>query len=180
MIPAERIMPINALSRRTRLRLGRGLSLWKEGGYAAILVTGGLYHDPKRQTVPASVLMKRWLVLHGGVDPDDIITEERSRDTFENVRLGLLRVFRTFRHLRFDVTVVSHPTHLRRFRSVFRAYGMRVDTVPVHYPLSIKERVLEAMMYAYHLFDSDGSGAVARMNRARRTSPAPRTENRPL
>lgn len=168
MIPSELVLPVNVLSPRTVARLEAGLSLWHQGAHDAILVTGGLYMDPCRQTIASGTLMRDFLIARG-IRADDVLAETGSRDTYENVRLGLQRLADAGMCAP-EVTIVSHPTHLRRFKAAFKAYGLTPRLCSVPYALSLKEWCLELLMYACHLIDRKGQGFIARRNRRRRSS----------
>lgn len=169
MIPAERVLSQNRLSPQTYYRLAEGQKRWACGSHSHILVTGGIFHAPSEQTIPAARLMADWLIERG-VPEGAIIIEDESLDTYENVIFGI-RMLDDREICTKNMTVISHPTHLRRLRLVFKTWSRVMDLVcvPVGYDLGFVGWLKEAGMYLVHRFDPYGkSWLVTRNVRQRR------------
>lgn len=175
MIPAELILKKNKLSMPTLQRLGAGLKLWKNGNYDKILLTGGRFLRPDIQTVPAAELMADWLTRNG-VPRDKLIIENESVDTYENVMLGTYLLEMSGAGCD-DVTIVSHPTHLRRLRLTFLAWtnGIEPHLHAASYPIGFLSWCKEACMYLLYRWDAFGLNWVAFKHRRRRYMAASRS-----
>lgn len=64
------------------LRLKKGMELYNRGYSKTIIVSGG---QGKKDKIPVSISMKRWLITNG-IPESDIITEESSHSTDENFK----------------------------------------------------------------------------------------------
>lgn len=164
LIPSCGIEPMDQLSPKdTLLQLFRGLCLWETDDYHMILVTGGFSCSPFVQTKPASHIMRDWLISRG-VHPDFILTEDKSVDTFESVKLGL-RVLDDL-EVPFNITVVTQRQQARRYWiSFLLGYGVYVQLAQLDYKLPPTTAVEEWFSLAYHLLDPRGKGPLARGNR---------------
>lgn len=148
----------------TLLRCEEGLKLWRSGDYDYILVTGGLFNPKHVQSIPAGMLMRGWFIARG-VDPNKVIEETRSLDTFENIKFGLEELRKRGIPDR-DITVVTQWQHAWRFAITFRrAYGIKVKRVPLEYAMSWKSWLIEFVLIAYHAYDRYGTKHVAQKNR---------------
>lgn len=164
LIPSCGIESVDQLSPKdTLLRLRHGLSLWESETYHMILVTGGISYSPFVQTRPASHIMRDWLIGRG-VKPDFILTEDRSVDTFESIKLGL-RILDDL-EVPFNITVVTHRKQARRFWiSFLLGYGIRVRLAKLDYKTPPMIALEEWLCLSYHLIDPKGKGPLARVNR---------------
>ncbi len=173
-IPSCGIEPTDKLSPQdTLIRLFHGLCLWESGDYKMILVTGGFSYSPFVQTKPASHIMRDWLIGRG-VNPDCILVEDQSVDTFESIKFGLqtLRQRMTIEllgeqvKLPVDITVVTHRQHARRYWVSFKlGYGINVRLANLDYQVPSMVALEEWLCLAYHLLDPKGKGPLARNNR---------------
>ncbi len=165
IIPAELIYPHNRISGPTLARLEEGVRLWKTGRFNGIVVTGGRYLPPDVQTLPAAELMAYWLRDHIR-EHSRIFVEPNSLDTFENVRFTEQLLKERLGEIAPRYwTVVSHPSHLRRFAVTCKALGITMRGAPVRYPLSLKARLSEFAAYLMHRLDPLGQGRLAGRNR---------------
>jgi uncharacterized SAM-binding protein YcdF (DUF218 family) len=99
--------------------------LYHAGPRCPVLVSGGNV-DPNSPHPPAARAMADYL-LSTGVDPEDLLLEDRSRNTEENARLSVQMLNQ--RGLNDGVVLVSSATHLVRARHLFRRAGC--ETIPV-------------------------------------------------
>lgn len=172
LIPSCGIEPVDHLSSKdTLIRLMHGLAEWQSRQYDLILVTGGVFNPRFVQTRPAGQLMKDWLVAMG-IREDIILTENKSLDTFENVKYGI-EVLQDNNAWPADITVVTQWQHAVRFATTFLlGYKIKIRLCPAHYPISTKTALNEYFFMAYHLFDPKGNGLLAKHNRALRREAA--------
>lgn len=164
---------------RTLKRLDRSYERWRERindpklRFDYWVVTGGSCHPPHIQTIPTADLMAEWLLKmpkHERPREDQIIRLDQARDTWEEVHHFMHN--RSTEYLR--ITAVSERRHVRRIGVIFwKVYNQPVNHLPVDYPLSRKEILMEDFLYLYTHYDPYGTGWIARKNRAQRTySPA--------
>lgn len=170
-VPSCEVAPVDSLSgTETKTRLEAALYYWAGGDYDYIAVTGGVYLSPEVQKTPSGELMARWLEEHG-VSPDRILIETTSRDTFENVSGFLDLCHKDERTVgrALDITVITHWQHVRRFWLTFRAWKIKIHTIPLDYPIGVVRWVMEYVFLLVHLFDPRGTGWLASKNRRNRT-----------
>ena len=149
----------------TEKRLVRGLQIWRSGGYDMIIVSGGVYLPPEIQKTPSGRLMKEWLV-EKDIPASKVITEDRSRDTYENISFSL----RLLEDVEPKIMVVTHWQHAMRFWLTFKlAHKMKVRTERMWYWIGAKNFILEWAILLVHMFDRMGTGKIARKNRESRT-----------
>ena len=172
-VPSGGITTLDQLDpANTLLRCVQGLKMWQTGKYQYLVVTGGKFLAPSVQTKPAGQLQAEWFVAQG-VDPNRIIIEQTSLDTYENIT-NSLRAMHAFQNgalgddypPNWDITVVTQWQHSWRFWISFWELGrLRIKRAPMHYPMSWLSWVMEFAMVAYHFYDPRGTGLVARKNR---------------
>ena len=165
IIPAELIYPHNRIAGPTLARLKKGVRLWRTGRFNGIVVTGGRYLPSDVQTLSAADLMACWLRDHIP-EHSRIFVEPNSLDTFENVRFTEQLLQEQLGEIAPRYwTVVSHPSHLRRFAVTCKALGITMHCAPVRYSLSLKAHLGEFAAYLMHRLDPLGKGRLARRNR---------------
>lgn len=104
-------------------RLAHGAALWRRGLAPRILVTGGLTGRATRSEAEAG----RELLLSAGVPPEDVLCEDRSRYTLENLVNAREIVWRGgWRRL----LLVSDPLHQARARAFAAGLGLEVWSSP--------------------------------------------------
>lgn len=168
-VPAGHIDPVDQLSEQdTLLRCQAALSLWFESRYSLLLVSGGVFNPSETQTVPAAQIMSDWFVARG-VPRDRIILEVASRDTFENIEFS----YRLLKSLNVsdwqDIVVVTHWTHLVRFRITFKKwYNLTIKGIPLTYPLGWKACLTEVGSFTLHVFSHRGNSFISRWLRRHR------------
>lgn len=177
LIPSCQVGPgLNELHPKDALlRLERGLKLWRMGNFDRILVMGGLFNPPQVQTVAAAELMAAWLVGKG-VSRKCILCETVSRDTYENIRMGLT-VLRLAGFARADLTVVTQWQHaLRIWITFLLGYGRLVHLVPMWYPIPWGTWAFECVFIFHHLLFPRGDlSPLSRWHRAKLTALTQRT-----
>lgn len=168
-VPAGQIDSIDQLSvKDTLLRCEAALNLWFEQHFSHLLVTGGVFNPSRVQTEPAAVLMAEWFVSQG-VPRDRILIEDQSLDTFENVRLSYDLLRDSGLPDWQDLVVVTHWTHLARFRILFHKwYGISIRGLPLRYPLTLAAILREIGSFLLCHLSNGGNGFVSRLLRAHR------------
>ncbi|MBU4369696.1 YdcF family protein [Patescibacteria group bacterium] len=158
-------------SSNTLQRCKKGLKLWESNQYDYIVTSGGLYNDKSIQTVPAADIMKNWLITHG-IEKEKILSENKSLDTYTNIHYALSLLKK--KNIKIaSFTIVSHWTHLIRFRIIFlRNYKVNIICIPVKYQLGTKEYFYEFFMFLYHFFDKIGNGLFEKKIRESRRKKA--------
>ncbi len=114
--------------RSTYWRAVYATSLWKEGRFSRILISGG--SAPGEPELASAVA--RFLVSEG-VLPAAIQTESASTTTRENAR----EVRKMLRHEHGAILLMSSDFHMRRASGVFHRTG--IDAVPCPAPDAIKQ-----------------------------------------
>ena len=134
LVPSGGISAVDELSTADTLRrCKKGLQIWKEGNHDKLLVSGGIFNPRAIQTKPAGKLMADWFISHG-VKEKDLIIEDRSLDTFQNVKFAV-ELLKDYKNP--EITVVTQFHHTFRFWiTFFFVYGIRIKRQPVHYSLS--------------------------------------------
>lgn len=166
-IPSCDVKPIDELSGTfTELRLRKGLELWRTGNYDCILVSGGVFYPQDVQNKAAGWLMWFWLIGNV-VASKAILIENKSVDTYENIRFGLQLIPDI--HLA-DITIVTHWQHALRMKITFwRAYGLKVKVIPLWYWIGCLGFIKELGGLFVHLFDKEGVSPLSKRIRQRRT-----------
>lgn len=101
------------------VRCKLALKEWLTGQYDLIAPSGGINKPRSIQRFPEGRLEKEWLVAHG-VPEVCIVSEERSLDTFQNLRFTLNTLYRhiaghpELQNRPIELTPVTHPLHVRR------------------------------------------------------------------
>jgi uncharacterized SAM-binding protein YcdF (DUF218 family) len=105
-------------------RCERAARLYRQGAPCPIVASGGTLY-PGHRPPPVSHLMKEALEAWG-VDPNDVVVEDQSRNTAQNAEFTANIVRRNGWK---RIALVTHATHLWRAERMFRAHG--VQTIPV-------------------------------------------------
>ena len=122
-----------------RRRVAHAVRVAEERRIDVLLLSGG-----KGGPGPSEAAVMRQLVLDFGIADERIVTEERSRNTFENgVYTGRIVRDRGWRRL----TIVTDAWHMRRALYVFRRLGMDAGGDPVRRPPDVS-RLAWARAYA--------------------------------
>lgn len=161
MIPA--CEPETKKGTETEKRLLAGLQLWNNGNFEKILVCGGVYTSYQIQSSARS--MKEWLIERG-VASKNIVEEDSSRDTYENIDLSVERL-REYGFLlrKIKIHVITQWQHSIRIWICFLwKYKKRIRLHPLFYSFNCKE----ILFFFYHLYDPGGTKRIAKKNREKR------------
>lgn len=105
----------NRLPHDAKTRLRKALLLWKQGYFSTFLLSGGRTNE--KSSYSQAGLMKIWL-LERGVPPENIVVEERAKDTLGNAIHTLPFIKET------HVLLVTSDYHLPRALDIFtHVYG---------------------------------------------------------
>ena len=110
-------------------RTQRAAELYHSGPRCLVIVSGGRV-EPTDRMSPSSTLMAEYLI-QTGVPPADIVIEDRSRNTAENVA-NSVQILKD-RGLTEGVVLTSNATHLVRAELLFRRAGYRVTPIGCAY-----------------------------------------------
>ena len=106
-----------------RERINHGVDLYRKGRVRKLIFTGGRGNDGE----PTESAAARRYAMRGGVPAADILIEEQSHNTYENLlnakRLADARGLRT-------VLIVSDPLHMKRAVSMARDVGLEAEPSP--------------------------------------------------
>lgn len=145
---------------------------------SCICCTGGYFVSGQKHPASAVLLgcMRQNMRQPELMDSIPVVLEQRSVDTFQNIEFSLQDLGSKLDG-KFDpkkglgLTIVSHPTHLRRIKLTLAAHGILPESVhelPVYYHLSPVQHLMELAFYLIHKFDPKGQGFIARWNQRRR------------
>lgn len=123
LLSSESYAP-NVLGQNTLQRMLQALSLYKEGYANKIIVCGGVL---EKGGIPIALDMKNVLVKMG-VDEKDIITEDNSQNTYENISnlAVILRSMGVKKSL-----LVTSSYHMFRSLAICKRLGVEVFPAPV-------------------------------------------------
>ncbi|HEX8687254.1 MAG TPA: YdcF family protein [Pyrinomonadaceae bacterium] len=106
-----------------RERINHGVDLYRKGRVRKLIFTGGRGNDGE----PTESAAARRYAMRGGVPAADILIEEQSHNTYENLlnakRLADARGVRT-------VLIVSDPLHMMRAVAMARDVGLEAEPSP--------------------------------------------------
>lgn len=107
-------------SKAVEYRLPKAIDLYKQGRAGKILFSGGVTWNPSE--VPEAVALKeRAMAL--GVPEEDILIEDKSLHTQENVLASLLVLNREFQLWRITrILAVTNAYHMRRLHLTLKTY----------------------------------------------------------
>lgn len=115
-------------SRSLRYRLDRALVYLKKHPETLVVVSGGQGDD---EDVPEAFAMRDYLVKKG-YDKENIVTEEESTSTWENLLFS--KTILDERLGDYKAMVVSNDYHLYRARMLAERMGMEVSTLSAKTP----------------------------------------------
>ncbi|MEX0882298.1 MAG: YdcF family protein [Cyclobacteriaceae bacterium] len=112
-------------------RATHAMQLYKMGKIKNILVTGGQGFAAGHDRTEAQLLTD-FLIL-AGVDPNDIITENKAKNTRENALFS----DRILSGMGYDhnsnLLVITSAFHIKRAKACFEKVGLSIDSFPVDY-----------------------------------------------
>lgn len=113
----------NAVSPVFKERINHAISLYQRGRVRKLIFTGGQGNPGE----PTEASAARLYALQSGVLPSDILIEDKSRTTYENIvnakQLADAHGIRT-------VLIVSDPLHMKRAITMARDAGLAADPSP--------------------------------------------------
>lgn len=113
----------NAVSPVFKERINHAISLYQRGRVRKLIFTGGQGNPGE----PTEASAARIYALQSGVSPSDILIEDKSRTTYENIvnakQLADAHGIRT-------VLIVSDPLHMKRAITMARDAGLAADPSP--------------------------------------------------
>jgi uncharacterized SAM-binding protein YcdF (DUF218 family) len=120
---ADTVRQDTELEPDSMLRCMHAAKLYRQGRPCAVVVTGGTEHG--RGTGPSCAAVMREALLNMGVASEDILLEETSQTTYENV----VESCRILKHHGIErIVLVTDATHLMRSLYCFRRQGF--DAIP--------------------------------------------------
>jgi uncharacterized SAM-binding protein YcdF (DUF218 family) len=169
-VPSAGIRTLNQPDNHTQKRLTETFNLWAQGQYYnLIVVAGGIFNPATIQTLPAAAIMKDWLVF-GHIPAEKILTEGKSRDTFENVRYSVEKLAAAgFLPDNTELTILTHWQHAIRTAYTFKKYGFKVKQKKLWYWIGLVGTLKEFGFIIYHWLDPKGKWLLAKKNQANRT-----------
>jgi uncharacterized SAM-binding protein YcdF (DUF218 family) len=120
------LRPTTELSADSRHRMICGADLYRQGRAPTLLITGGdtsIFGSGPRE----AAAMKEW-AIRLGVPTEAVLTEDRSRTTYENAVLSK-RVLGN----RLSILLVTSANHIPRATALFAKQGFRVTPYPCGY-----------------------------------------------
>ncbi|MDN5202626.1 YdcF family protein [Fulvivirgaceae bacterium BMA10] len=110
-------------------RILHALQLYREGKIKRILISGGSGSLLRKDFTEAQGLQST--LLMAGVNPEDIILESNSRNTFENAKFSTELIKQKFQNQK--CLLITSAFHMRRSRACFAKTGLPVDTFSVDF-----------------------------------------------
>jgi uncharacterized SAM-binding protein YcdF (DUF218 family) len=111
--------------RRGADRFFQAMTLYKKGKIKKILLTGGSGYVTNRGLNEAKQLKE--ILISWGIPEQDIITETRSKNTYENAVETKKILTRSYPHINKCLLITSGQ-HMRRARAIFKKQGFQFDT----------------------------------------------------
>lgn len=112
-------------------RLDTGLKYLLENRDTKVIVSGGIGNN---QQISEAMVMKKYL-LSNGIDKSRIIVEDRSKNTFENIKYSLDYIENTH-----DIVIITSRYHIFRSQLISRRFGIKSLGMPAKVPRSILVR----------------------------------------
>ncbi|WP_338871064.1 YdcF family protein [Spirosoma sp. SC4-14] len=110
-------------------RAGQALYLYKRGAVQKILISGGAGDLPfQRKSVNDEGHMAAKFLIMAGVRPNDIVLENKSRNTHENAVFSAAMLHRYFPASQY--ILVTSASHMRRAVACFQKEGVSVLPFP--------------------------------------------------
>lgn len=99
-------------------RVDEGIRLYEDGLINRILVSGGVGFLNTDRKVPEAYKMRRYLIDQG-IPSKDIIVEDRSRNTVENIENALELLNDEYDIRKLKIALISSDFHIRRCLGLF-------------------------------------------------------------
>ncbi|MBN1910861.1 MAG: YdcF family protein [Pirellulales bacterium] len=109
------------LDANSAFRCMRAVQVYREVGPCPIIVSGGKSNTA--ESTPSTSQVMRDFLISVGVKPEDVLTEEKARDTYENAIYSI----EMLRKIPGDqVVLVTDATHMLRSKRCFETQGQEV------------------------------------------------------
>ena len=142
----------------TLFRLQKAVCWLEQNQVDLVILSGGKYTSGQKKSTAR--LMHDWLYnqfyKNREVPPFQIIEEDNSRDTNENIVFSLVYV-----NTEIDkIFIISERHHLRRIEHILKRYDIKPELIPVDYK-NLIGRFWEHLLYFYTLLDPKYVGLLA-------------------
>lgn len=112
-------------ARRGSDRIWQAITLYKKDKIEKILLSGGSGYVSNRGLKEAKQLKS--LLVKWGIPEQDIITEIKSKNTYENAVETKKTLTRSYPHIK-NCLLITSGQHMRRARAIFKKQGFHFDT----------------------------------------------------
>jgi len=139
---------VEAVSRPLANRLNAAIDYWEQNPNAYIIVCGGLGN---RAVITEAEAMARFLIARG-VPPDQILLEDMSTSTYENLAFAKIILNEHFPH-GFRAVLITNDFHIYRAVRTARHVGLDVSHVGAHTNVSTwPVNYLREMLAVMHMW----------------------------
>ncbi|KKP89111.1 MAG: hypothetical protein UR93_C0002G0013 [Berkelbacteria bacterium GW2011_GWA2_35_9] len=169
LVPSGSMHP-NGPGYSTEIRLNEAIRLFCQYPFDYIFCSGGITSN--YENIPASELMKIYLIKHNIPEKQIITGCHNSRDSYENIQelLAWLKNNMGINLSSINLTIVSNLDHLIRFEIICRqASFKRLDLHIVEMPLTIPDKITEMVKFLITMYDPIGKKFINRYARKKRT-----------
>ncbi|MGV3561337.1 YdcF family protein [Larkinella arboricola] len=134
-------------------RVAQALLLYKSGQIQKILISGGIGGIIRRDVGDEGQLSRQFL-LTAGVPAQDIVLENRSRNTYENARFSAPILQKTFKD--YEYVLITSAWHMRRAIGCFEKQQLAVIPYPATFISGQREFAPNHLLFPSEqaLFDS--------------------------
>lgn len=126
-------------------RATHALQLYKLGKIRKILITGGQGLNPTNPNTEAELL--RDFMVMAGVDENDILVENKAKNTHENAMLAKETLLQNGISLQEKSLLVTSAFHMKRSKGCFDKVGVSTDTFPVDYYAHESKYDIPSLLY---------------------------------
>lgn len=113
-------------------RLKTGLKYLKKYKNTKVIVTGGKGHD---EIISEAKAMKQYLIKNG-IKDSRIILEDKSINTFQNIKFGLDKIRKSDNSNNTEILIVTSKFHIFRSKLIARKLGVKAYGLPAKVPPS--------------------------------------------
>lgn len=100
-------------------RADKAIALYKEGLLKRILISGGIGFLNTDRSIPEAAKIEEYL-LANGISKKDILLEQNSRNTYENILFSLQLLKENYDLNRLRLALISSDYHVRRCQETMR------------------------------------------------------------
>lgn len=102
-------------------RVDRAIELYKDGQIKKILISGGIGYFNFKRGITEAEIMKRYFLEHGVLE-DDILIEDKSRNTYENFLYSYKLLRDKFNLENMTFILITSDFHMKRASGLFRHF----------------------------------------------------------